>query len=141
MSARVRGGDRSAASSGGLLDVMPDSRVLLLAFVWVLMTFPLYWLGTHPALNIAGLFLMGLGVGNLGPLSVSSGMQVAGPAANRASARFGMIASLSVISTVQVFGGLSDAFGMQSAYTLLMVLAVAAIALASRAGRFRGAPA
>ncbi len=112
-----------------LLDVMPDHRVLLLAFVWVLLTFPLYWLGTHPALNITG------------PLSVSRGMQVVGAAVNRASARFGMVASLSVISTVQVFGGLSDAFGMRSAYTLLMVLSVVAIALASTTGRFRRAPA
>jgi predicted MFS family arabinose efflux permease len=120
-----------------LLGFMTESRLLILSLVWVLLAFPVYWLSTLSALNIAGMFLVGLGVGNLAPLCMSGAMTAAGGASNRASARFGLFAPLSIFILVQLFSMLSDQFGMQRAYTLLIVLVIVAIAIVASADRLR----
>jgi len=120
-----------------LLGFMTESRLLILSLVWVLLTFPVYWLSTLSALNIAGMFLVGLGVGNLAPLCMSGAMTAAGEASNRASARFGLFAPLSIFILVQFFSILSDQYGMQRAYTLLIVVVIVAIAIVASANRLR----
>jgi predicted MFS family arabinose efflux permease len=120
-----------------LLDYMTESRLLILSLVWVLLTFPLYWLSTLPVLNVAGMFLVGLGVGNLAPLSVSGAMTSAGEATNRASARFGLFPPIAILTMVQLFSILSDQFGIQRAYTFMIVLVIVAIAVAVSTHRLR----
>jgi fucose permease len=43
------------------LDYMTESQLLILSLVWVLLSFPIYWLSTLPILNVVGMFLIGLG--------------------------------------------------------------------------------
>ncbi len=124
-----------------LLGLISESRLLIVSLIWILLTFPLYWLGTLPALNIAGMFLVGLGVGNLAPLCVSGAMTAAGEASNRASARFGLFPPLSIFIMVQLFSILSDQYGIQRAYTFMVVLVIGAIALVMSTNRLRRAPA
>lgn len=124
-----------------LLDYMTESRLLILSLVWVLLTFPLYWLSTLPVLNVVGMFLVGLGVGNLAPLSVSGAMTSVGAATNRASARFGLFPSISVLTMVQLFSILSDQYGIQRAYTFMIVLVILAIAIVASTNRLRRATA
>jgi len=122
-----------------LLGLMTESRLLILSLVWVLLTFPLYWLSTLPALNIVGMFLIGLGVGNLAPLCVSGAMTAASEASNRASARFGLFPPISLLIMVQLFSILSDQYGIQRAYTFMIVLVIAAIATTVSTNRLRRA--
>jgi predicted MFS family arabinose efflux permease len=124
-----------------LLNYMTESRLLMLSLVWVLLTFPFYWLSTLPVLNVAGMFLIGLGVGNLAPLSMSGAMTSAGEATNRASARFGLFPPIGVLTMVQLFSILSDQYGIQRAYTFMIVLVIVAIAVAVSTNRLRGASA
>jgi len=123
-----------------LLVLMTESRLLILSLVWVLLTFPLYWLSTLPILNVVGMFLVGLGVGNLAPLCVSGAMTAASEASNRASARFGLFPPISIFIMIQLFSILSDQYGIQRAYTFMIVLVVGAIALVLSTNRLRKVP-
>jgi predicted MFS family arabinose efflux permease len=122
-----------------LLEIMTESRLLILSLIWVLLTFPIYWLSTLPLLNVIGMFLIGLGVGNLVPLSMSGAMTVAGEATNRASARLGMFPSLATVTMVQLLSILADQFGIQRAYALMIVVVIVAIAVAASTNRLRRA--
>lgn len=124
-----------------LLGLMTESRLLILSLVWVLLTFPVYWLSPLPILNILGMFLVGLGVGNLAPLSVSGAMTSAGEVTNRASARFGLFPPIAILIFLQLFSILSDQFGMQRAYTFMIVLVIVAIAIVMGTNRLRRATA
>ena len=124
-----------------LLGFITESRLLILSLVWVLLTFPVYWLSTLPILNVLGMFLVGLGVGNLAPLSVSGAMISAGEVTNRASARFGLFPPIAILTMVQLFSILSDQFGMQRAYIFMIVLVIVAIAVAVSTNRLRRATA
>lgn len=118
-----------------LLDYIPESRLLIFSLVWVLLAFPIYWLSTLPLLNVAGLFLIGLGVGNLAPLSMSAAMAAAGAATNRASARLTLFPTLANITMVPLVGILADGFGIQRAYLVVVVVVIVAIAVASNIHR------
>jgi fucose permease len=120
-----------------LLGLMTESLLLIMSLVWVLLTFPVYWLSTLPVLNVAGMFLVGLGVGNLAPLCISGAMTAASEGLNRASARFGLFPPLSIFIMVQLFTILSDQYGIQRAYTFMIVLVIVAIAIVASTNRLR----
>lgn len=120
-----------------LLELMSDSRLLVLSLMWVLLAFPIYWLSTVPSLNVIGMFLVGLGVGNLAPLTMSGAMTAASHAANRASARLGIFPSLSTVIIVQLLTVLADQFGIQRAYALMIVVVIVAITIAVNTNRLR----
>ena len=124
-----------------LLGFMTESRLLILSLVWVLLTFPVYWLSPLPILNVLGMFLVGLGVGNLAPLCMFGAMTSAGEATNRASARFGLFPPIAILTFLQLFSILSDQFGMQRAYTFMIVLVIVAIAIVMGTNRLRRATA
>lgn len=124
-----------------LLEFMPESRLLILSLLWVLLAFPIYWLSMLPILNVAGLFLIGLGVGNLAPLSMSGAMTSARHATNQASARLGIFPSLSTLTMVQLLGILADRYGIQYAYGLMIVVLIVAITFALSTKRMRAATA
>ncbi|MCC6612459.1 MAG: MFS transporter [Anaerolineae bacterium] len=122
-----------------LLDLMSEQRLMVASLVWILFSFPLYWLGTVPELNVLGLFLIGLGVGNLAPLSMSGAMAAASQSRKRASARFGIFPSIANVSMLQIVGVLADRFGILNAYSLFIVVVVVAIAMALGTNRMRAA--
>jgi predicted MFS family arabinose efflux permease len=124
-----------------LLEFMPESRLLILSLLWVLLAFPIYWLSMLPILNVAGLFLIGLGVGNLAPLSMSGAMTSARHATNQASARLGIFPSLSTLTMVQLLGILADRYGIRYAYGLMIVVVIVAITFTLSTRRLRAATA
>jgi MFS family permease len=124
-----------------LLDYMSESRLLVLSLVWVLLAFPIYWLSAVPVLNVLGLFLIGLGVGNLAPLSISAAMIAAGAATGRASARVTLFPNLANLTIIPLVGVLADGVGIQQAYVVMIVVMVVAIILASNTHRIRRAAA
>lgn len=113
-----------------LLDFLSQSRLLVLSLLWVLLTFPIYWLSPIPILNVVGLFLIGLGIGNISPIIIAESMVAAGSAKDRASARFGLFPSLANLLMLHLMGVLSDAIGIQRAYILVMLLTLIAIVVA-----------
>jgi fucose permease len=120
-----------------LMTFVSESRLLFFSLVWVLLVFPLYWVGSPPALSVVGLFVIGLGVGNLSPLCMSGAMTAASPQTNRASARFGLFPSLGNLTMLQLLGILADQFGIQRAYGVVMVVVILAMLMTLQINRMR----
>jgi hypothetical protein len=72
---------------------------------------------------------------------MSGAMSSAGEATNRVSARFGLFPPMAMLTMVQLFSILSDQYGIQRAYTLMIVLVIVAIEVALSTYRLRGASA
>ena len=86
----------------------------------VVVGFPLYWLSTIPALNLLGLFIAGLGVANLFPLTLSVAVGVAADQANKASARVALAGGLAGFLTVGLLGSTLDVARMGLLFYLLV---------------------
>jgi len=115
--------------------VMPTGRLLLGALGVAAVGFPLFWLGQTPALNVGGLFVAGLGVANLYPLSLSAATSAAAGQANTASARISLAAGLAILTAPLALGGVADQVGIQDAYGLVIGLLAAAVAMVVWANR------
>ncbi|HEX2908922.1 MAG TPA: MFS transporter, partial [Phototrophicaceae bacterium] len=105
---------------------LPSSKLLLAAMAIVAVGFPIFWLSRTPALNLAGLFICGLGVSNLFPLSLSTATTIAAAQINRASSRISMGTGLALLITPQVLGLAADQVGIQNAYAMVLPLLAAA---------------
>ncbi len=107
--------------------IIPSSILLLAALGIVVVGFPLYWLAVMPALNLLGLFLVGLGVANLFPLALSVAVGVAADQANAASARVAMAGGLAILISPLALGWVADQLGIQNAYGVVALLLIAAV--------------
>ncbi len=114
------------------------NRLLLVAGAIVVIGFPLFWLGRSPWLNGLGLFICGLGVANLYPLtlSVASTVGLANP--NAASGRISFGSGLAILAVPQLLGALADQSGIQSAYAMVAPLAVGILVVIWFANRQAG---
>jgi fucose permease len=115
--------------------VMPTGRLLLAALGVAALGFPVFWLARTPVLNVAGLFVTGLGVANLYPLALSAATGAAARQANTASARISMGAGLAILTAPLALGGVADRVGIQNAYGLVVGLLAAAVAVVVWANR------
>jgi predicted MFS family arabinose efflux permease len=84
-----------------------------------------FWCGATAVVTIFGLFLAGLAIALLYPLSLSFAVGAAGSAGNAASARSGLAAGMAVLSAPIALGVLADQFGLSRAYLIAPLLAVA----------------
>jgi len=109
---------------------MPAANLLLLALAVALLGFLLYWLAVIPAANVVGLFVAGLGVANLFPMTLSVATSVAAEQANRASARMSMGGGLAVLIVPLVLGWTADRIGLKDAFAIVVGLFVLAGAVA-----------
>ncbi len=87
--------------------------------------FALYWGTDTPVLAVAGLFVAGLAISLLYPLSLSFAVGAAGAAGNAASARSALAAGTAVLIAPFALGALADAVGLSSAYLIAPGLALA----------------
>jgi predicted MFS family arabinose efflux permease len=117
-------------------------RLLLSALGVTLMGFPLFWLARLPALNILGLFITGLGIANMYPLTLSIAIGVAQDQSNLASARVSMGVGTALLTAPLLLGWLADRLSLQIAYGMVVVLMIVAFALVagSRGFSVRQAP-
>ncbi len=116
--------------AGSLLIRQFQATTLLPAAVGlVVLGFPFFWLGTATWLNIGGLFVVGLGVANLYPLTLSAALDVAASQSNRASARISSAAGLATLISPFVLGWLADSLGIQLAFSLVLLLVGLILAL------------
>jgi len=109
--------------------------LLLIAGGIVLVGFPLFWLGREPLVNALGLFLCGLGIANLYPLTLAATSTVGQANPDAASGLTSMGSGVAILITPQVLGAAADQIGIQGAYGIVAPLAVAIIFVTIYANR------
>ncbi|HLE29752.1 MAG TPA: MFS transporter [Anaerolineales bacterium] len=114
-----------------LTRVWPSTTLLLMALGIALVGFPVFWLSRLAALNILGLFVAGLGVANLYPLTLSIAVGLAPEQANTASAKISLGVGTALLTAPLLLGWLADRLSLQNAYGLVAVLLVIAIGVTS----------
>lgn len=103
--------------------------LLLIALIMTLIGFLIFWLAPLAALNIIGLFITGLGIANLYPLTLSIAMGLAADQSNQASARVSLGVGTALLTAPLLLGWLADLLTLQYAYSLVIVLMSAACAI------------
>ena len=103
--------------------------LLLLSLSVTLAGFPLFWLARLPALNVLGLFITGLGIANMYPLTLSIAIGVAREQSNLASARISMGVGTALLTAPLLLGWLADRLSLQIAYGMVVVLMLTAFAI------------
>jgi MFS family permease len=84
--------------------------------------FLLFWLAALPVLAITGLFVCGLGVANLYPLSLALALAAAPGNDDAANARTQLLGGVLVIVAPYLLGSLADHLGLHAAFTMEPVL-------------------
>jgi len=118
-----------------LTHVVVPEKVLIASGLIALAGFPLFWASGIPLLTIAGLFLVGFGLGNIFPLTLSLAVGLVPGNANIVSARASLGSGSAILIMPQVLGIVADRSSIQTAYglvLLMLVLVVAAIGIAVR---------
>lgn len=106
-----------------------SSFSLLLATLSLTMIgFPIFWLAHTTWLNILGLFITGLGIANLYPLTLSIAVGLAAEQTNQASARASLAVGVALLTAPLLLGWLADRIGIQSAYGTVVILVIFAFA-------------
>jgi fucose permease len=87
--------------------------------------FRAFWGGFSTPVAVFGLFLAGLAIALLYPLSMSFAVGAAGAAGNAASARSGLAAGTAVLTAPIALGAMPDHVGLSRAYLIAPILAIA----------------
>ncbi len=119
---------------------LPGKTILLAALGVASAGFPLFWLAPTPALHVAGLFIVGLGLANVYPAAVALGTGTAPEQANRASARLTLASSGAVLVAPAVLGALADYVGIGRAFGIALPLLLGALGSLFLASRLASAP-
>jgi fucose permease len=107
-------------------------RLLAGALALTALGFAILWPATSPATALAGLLVIGVGLGNLFPLGLSVTVGLAPGNAQLASARIALVSSSAVLLAPLTVGALADATSITSALAVVPVaLALAAVGLAA----------
>lgn len=116
---------------GARLARRPGRTVALLSGSLALTTvgFVPFWLGDEPGPAVAGLFLCGVGIANLYPLSLSLTLDAARGREDQANARSQVVLGVVAAASPYVLGRLADEHGLVAAFALEPVLVVACAAL------------
>jgi fucose permease len=123
--------------TGSRLTRLASPRLLLLMAAGVAMAgFVPFWLSPFPALNIAGLFIAGLGVANLYPLTLAVAISIVPPPqSNEASGRVSFGAGLAILMAPQILGFVADQTSIGTAYTIVAGLLLVVIGVVYWANR------
>jgi len=116
--------------------------LLMVALGVTLVGFPLFWLSRTPLLNIVGLFITGLGIANMYPLTIAIAIGLAGSRSNEASARFSLCVGIALFCAPLMLGWLADRLNLETAYAIVVVLTLAAciIVLSNRRNSSQAVP-
>lgn len=129
-------------SAGGVLIRRAAPAILYPATLCLIAPgFLAFWSGGPAPVTVLGLFLAGLAVALLYPLSLSFAVGAAGAAGAAASARSGLAAGAAVFTAPIALGALADRVGLSRAYLLAPILAAAILLcfVAARMMERRGA--
>jgi MFS family permease len=110
---------------GGAIATRRPGRAVPLLQASLLLTavgFLLFWRAGLPAAAVVGVFVAGVGVANLYPLSVALSLEVAPGREDRANSLSQLLGGILVISAPYLLGTLADRFGLTAAFTIEPVL-------------------
>lgn len=116
---------RSAGSA--VVGRIKAQRLYAAALLVTLAGFGLYWTDAGPALALAGLFVLGLGVALLYPLTLGLALEAAGPNGVAASARFMLAVGVAILTAPFLLGALADRVGLAAAHLVIPALALMAL--------------
>jgi MFS family permease len=139
-------GELAARVAGAGLTRHPGraQRIIAVALGLAFAGFIMVWVTRTPALAAVALFVTGLGVGNLYPLSIALALEAGGGRTDQAMARTQVFVGFAVLVAPLFLGVLSDHFGVLRALAVEPVLIGAAALLLVAAppprGRPRGVP-
>ncbi len=109
--------------------------VLPAAMVLALVGFPIFWLGQTPTIVIIGLFISGLGVANLFPLTLSIAVGQSNGLTNLATARVSLAVGVAIFAAPLLLGGLADRLSLQAAFAIAPILGATTLGLLAIAYR------
>src|SRR5215218_5789827 len=109
-------------------------RLLLLALGVAAAGFFVYWLSPVALVAVLGLFLAGIGVANLYPLTVALALGAAPGQSNEAGARLSFASGTAILAAPLLLGALADSVDIRLAYAVVPVFILGAL-MASRLGR------
>ena len=115
-----------------------SARLLVAALLLTMVGFPIFWLAPFAPLNIFGLFLAGLGIANLFPLTLSIAVGIRPEQSNVASARISLGIGIALLVAPLALGWAADHIGIQEAYSLVAVLLLLALIVTLAASRIAG---
>jgi fucose permease len=110
-----------------LLRLIAAERLFPLALVVTLLGFLIYWGLRRPSAAIVGLFLLGLGVALLYPLTLGFAMGAAGTQGDTASARAAVAGNLALLVTPVLLGSFADKVGLHLAHLMVPGLVLSAL--------------
>ena len=113
---------------------MPAERLLSLALALSAGGFFVYWLSPAALVAVLGLFVAGLGVANLYPLTVALALGAAPGQSNEAGARLSFASGTAILAAPLLLGALADATGIRLAYGVVPIFLLGAF-MASHLGR------
>ena len=102
-------------------------RLLVAQLAITLAGFLIYWYFQVPTIAIAGLFILGLGVSILFPLTVGLAIGAAASQSDAASARATIAFGVALLVTPPLLGGLADEVGLKAAHLLVLMLIAGAL--------------
>jgi fucose permease len=111
------------------------SRLLIYAIAVVMVGFPLFWLGQTPIINVVGLFVAGLGIANLFPLTLAAATSVDPQQSNTASARLSLASGTAILVAPQILATYADSAGIFNAFGVAAGLLIAAAIIVVAAQR------
>jgi MFS family permease len=126
-----------AGRIGGVWLIRRAGRTVALLWASLAVTtagFLLFWLAGSPVPAIAGLFLCGLGVANLYPLSVALVLAAAPGNGDRANGATQLLGGVLVTAFPYLLGTLADHLGLHAAFSVELVL-IGVCAILLLAGR------
>ncbi|MDX6365216.1 MAG: hypothetical protein QOK30_292 [Nocardioidaceae bacterium] len=125
----------------GAVATRRSGRTIALLYTSLAITsggFVMFWLTAQPAVAVIGLFLAGLGVANLYPLSVALSLAAAPGREDQANSRSQLVGGLLVIGAPYLLGSLADPLGLTTAFAIepvLICLSLLLLVTGLRAGR------
>jgi fucose permease len=105
-----------------LVRVVSIRKLLIGASTLSLLGFMIFWLGTNYIYNIAGLFIAGLGVANMYPLTLSTAIGVANGRTSTATARMSISTGFAMLSAPLILGMVADHTGLFYSFRIVAIL-------------------
>jgi fucose permease len=113
--------------------------VITVSIIIAAIGFLLFWRTDNSWIGLSGLFLTGLGVANLYPLILSLAISAANGNTVQAGARATLASGTAILALPLVLGRLADAFGIRSAYAVVVLLLISVFLISQVAGRISAA--
>jgi fucose permease len=119
-----------------LAESVPIHKLIPGASALCLVGFLIFWLGPSSVFNVAGLFLAGLGMANMYPLSFAAGIGTAPEQAGTATSRMSLATGTAILVVPLVLGMVADRTNIYTGYGIVGVLLVLGAGMVAIANSF-----